>query len=248
MLTKANGQVNGALTIINYADGSDKVNKIAFGDTLTASGDITITNQETEIDVNNNANISGHNVTINAGQEDNWKNVNVNGGSITAHNGANNAALTIKGNTITTKGNLVGDSVALNADEYAIVAGGSITGNNVNIASVRQVWLNGGSITVQNNGTGQLTVNAGSYLDQKGSAIVVDKASFNAKYINLNKGSLVAQEATLAVAENNSSEYSIIENASDFTLDADKLTASAIKGHIKLDSKSNLSPELPREC
>ena len=49
----------------------------------------------------------------------------------------------------------------------------------------------------------------------------------------------MAQEATLAVAENNSSEYSIIENASDFTLDADKLTASAIKGHIKLDSESN---------
>ena len=57
VLTSADG-VNGNLRIINYADDSGKVNKIAFADTLTASGDITITNQEAVIDVNNNSRVN----------------------------------------------------------------------------------------------------------------------------------------------------------------------------------------------
>ena len=59
-------KINGDLTVTNYDDKSGKNNRIIVSRSLEASSNVTLTNEEAAITVNNGAAVAGHDVAMDA--------------------------------------------------------------------------------------------------------------------------------------------------------------------------------------
>ena len=237
--TNSNGQVNGNLTIINYADGSENKNTIAFGDNLKATGNITITNQEAAISVNDKASIVGDSVTITAAVTNETSetryDVNINGGSIKANN-----AIDIKGKDIATTGTINGQSITMDASNNAIVSDGTISGAVVTIGADTKATMSGGIITATKaDGTGKLIVNynRNSAFEQNGSIIIADTADINATNATMSGGSISADNLDLDAQNVSISGGNILGGVVD--IDATSATTgSTVDGNITINGGS----------
>ncbi|MGM9519096.1 MAG: beta strand repeat-containing protein, partial [Phascolarctobacterium sp.] len=167
-ITTPDAVVGGDLTVHNYAKG--EANNIVLADKLTATGDISIINEEANVAVGAAGDISAKNITLQAVNN----NVVVAGGKLTAAD-----KVMLNGVNVAVSGGTVQAAEAkLEADNAISLSGGSITANEATFTAGSSIGMSSGSIT---SATTVLTATGGAITESDGfrldAALVKAKAA-----------------------------------------------------------------------
>ena len=253
------GTVAKDLTITNLNNG--KVNKIHFDKSLKAGGDITITNEEADIEVatgttmdaqnisliakNNNVNFQGGSVTAKDTVKAEAKNANVAGGIISAKKVRAEAdQLAISGGTI--------NAATVEATKAMDMTGGTIqTGTGMGTVSADSITMSNGTMAGND-----LTIKSTKDIQQSGGQISATKATLDAgQMINQTAGSVIAKDTVakagtdvkLASRTNKLKNVSVdaqngsatIVSANDTDNDLNVTTAGMVKDNLTITNLTN---------
>lgn len=221
--TANNTEIQGDFSVINYADSSSN-NDIVVSNSLQATGNITITNQEAAIAVNNAVLINANDIVLKAATD-----MNVNGNVTAAHDASLTAGTGL---------NIAGELTSANAttlNASAITVNGSVATTDGTTA-----LTSAGALTLSGSGTvSGKTVNASAGQDfiHEGSTISADTIAITATNdVLLKSGSLNALDANASssIIANNGA----ITEYADYAVQIPQLNVSA-KGGIGLSSEAN---------
>lgn len=234
------GVVGQDLTITNLANG--EANKITFDKNLQAGGNISITNEEADIDIANGTAMKAKDISlVSKGHDVNFKGgtvkadgtlysegtkVSVSGGTLTANkmqteaekltvsDGIVNAATVIANRAMEISGGMIhtGNGEGMVHAGTLTMTGGLVNGKNLSMTSDAGFTINNGTIKAT---TANIT--AGTDFKQTGGTIQADTASLTAKKaISQTGGRLVAKNMTAKAGQDISlaSETNKLQNVS----------------------------------
>ncbi|MDY2637459.1 MAG: hypothetical protein SOV56_05940, partial [Phascolarctobacterium sp.] len=178
--------VNGNINVTNVAAGS-ALNEIVVDKALQASGNITLVNNESDINVNANALVAAANIILQA----DGNAVNFNGGSSTTT--ATNGKLEASGSNIRITGSEIDAAIVeTTATNDLVMSGGSITAIDVTITAGQDITQIGGVISATD-----ATMTASQDITQIGGVITATNANLKAtQNITQTAGSIVAANTT----------------------------------------------------
>lgn len=226
------GMVGKDLTITNIAGGVD--NLIKVDKELKAGGNIVITNQKADIDIAEDASMSGANITLTATSDK----VTINNGTITTqkidviasqlvvNDGTINATDVVANKDLTLAGGIV-NATNVVAGTSLHMLGGTVNAANLNASTTLDVL--GGSVNVENITAGTTMTMAGGVLDTgTGTGLV------QAKNVNIIDGQIVGSSLSVSATEN--------YTQAGGTVNADKVSIEAGSA-VNLTSGSMIAKE-----
>ena len=230
------GNVAKDLTITNLKNG--KANKIHFDKNLKAGGNITITNEEADIEVATGTTMDAQNISLIAKNNEKNFNVNFNGGTATAKKVYADAdKLTISAGTI--------NAATVEATKAMDMIGGKIqTGTGVGTVSADSIAMSNGTMAGHD-----LTIKATKDIQQTGGTISATKATLDAgNTIGQTAGSVIAKE-TIAKAGKDISLASRTNKLQNVTVDAKNgnatiVSANDVDGDLNVTTVGTVAKDL----
>ena len=206
-------QVKNDLTITNLSNG--EANKITFNKNLKAGGNISITNEEADIEVANGTTMDAQNISLIAKNND----VKFTGGTVTAKDTVNAEAqnANVAGGTISAK------KVRAEADKLAISKG---TINAATVEATNDLVMTGGVIH-----NDDLTIKSTHDIQQTGGLISANKVTLDAgNEINQTAGSVISKDV-FAKAGTDANLASTTNKLQNVTVDAKNGSATIVSAN-----------------
>ena len=230
------GNVANDLTITNLKNG--KANKIHFDKNIKAGGNITITNEEADIEVATGTTMDAQNISLIAKNNEKNFNVNFNGGTATAKKVYADAdKLTISAGTI--------NAATVEATKAMDMTGGTIqTGTGMGTVSADSITMSNGTM----NGN-DLTITSKTDIKQTGGQISATKATLDAgNTIDQTAGSVIAKD-TVAKAGTDVKLASRTNKLQNVTVDAKNgsatiVSANDVDGDLNVTTVGNVANDL----